>query len=75
MVAEGGEVHVTHKTAYPFCRWEIEELGKEAGLVLKESPSFYLYDYPGYINRKGSGIFCDQSFPVGDCRTYKFAKP
>lgn len=75
MVAEKGEVHITHKTAYPFSQWEIEKLGQEAGFVLKEKPFFYLWEYPGYTNKKGSGLYCDQPFPIGDCRTYKFAKP
>lgn len=73
MVAERGEVHVTHKTTHPYCKWEIEELGKEAGFVLKESPEFYMWEYPGYINKRASGCHSNRSFPVGDCRTYKFA--
>lgn len=73
MVAGGGEVHVTHKTAHPFCKWEIEEVGEEEGLVLKESAVFNRWEYPGYINKKGSGCHSNRTFPVGDCLTYKFA--
>ncbi|XP_004308245.1 PREDICTED: uncharacterized protein At4g26485-like [Fragaria vesca subsp. vesca] len=74
MLNESGEVHVTHKTAYPFSKWEIVKLAKKAELFLIEEASFSRWDYPGYVNMRGSGINCDQTFPVGQCSTYKFAK-
>ncbi|MED6172729.1 hypothetical protein PIB30_052697 [Stylosanthes scabra] len=75
MLKEDGEVHVTHKTAYPYCEWEIVELAKEVELSLVEEVPFELYGYPGYINKRGDGSRCNQSFPVGQCSTYKFSKP
>ncbi|KAI6688663.1 hypothetical protein NL676_025491 [Syzygium grande] len=36
MLTKDGEVHVTHKTAHPFDKWEIEKLAEEPGLRLVE---------------------------------------
>ena len=44
MVGKKGEVHITHKTAHPFDRWNIEELGSEAGLYLVEEVEFDKWD-------------------------------
>ncbi|RDX62591.1 hypothetical protein CR513_59062, partial [Mucuna pruriens] len=74
MVAEDGEIHVTHKNAYPFCKWEVVTLAEEAKLFLVNKVPFDSWDYPGYSNKKGSGNRCDESFPVGDCSTFKFSK-
>ncbi|XP_057725595.1 uncharacterized protein At4g26485-like [Arachis stenosperma] len=74
MLKEDGEVHVTHKTAYPFCNWEIVKLAKKAELSLVEEVPFEIFDYPGYINKRGHGDRCDRSFPVGQCSTFKFSK-
>ncbi|KAL8462092.1 hypothetical protein ACS0TY_033245 [Phlomoides rotata] len=74
MVTEGGEVHVTHKTGRPYSEWRIKELGEEARLVLSEEAKFCLSDYPGYINKRGAGNRSDESFPEGQCSTYKFVK-
>ncbi|XP_019106856.2 uncharacterized protein At4g26485 [Beta vulgaris subsp. vulgaris] len=76
MVKEVGEVHVTHKTAYPFSRWNIKELASIADLILLEEVEFNLWDYPGYCNKKGEGhgSNCDMSFPIGLCSTFKFQK-
>ncbi|KAM5586822.1 uncharacterized protein ABKV19_005645 [Rosa sericea] len=74
MLKESGEVHVTHKTSHPFSKWEIVKLAEEAGLYLVEEASFTRGDYPGYLNKRGSGKKCNRTFPVGQCSTYKFAK-
>ncbi|KAM1234757.1 hypothetical protein ACFX2J_004306 [Malus domestica] len=74
MLANCGEIHVTHKTAYPFNEWKIVELAEEFGLHLVEEAEFSLCDYPGYLNRRGSGIKCSMEFPVGKCSTFNFAK-
>ncbi|KAL6201840.1 hypothetical protein ACLB2K_025552 [Fragaria x ananassa] len=74
MLKVNGEVHVTHKTTYPFNEWEIVELAREAGLYLVEEASFSTRDYPGYVNKRGSGEKCNRTFPVGQCSTYKFAQ-
>ncbi|KAK4491805.1 hypothetical protein RD792_002581 [Penstemon davidsonii] len=69
-----GEVHVTHKTAYPFSKWNIKELGEEVGLRFIGEARFYIYEYPGYHNKRG-GNDCSRSndsFPVGECSTFKF---
>ncbi|KAM1032312.1 hypothetical protein ACFX2I_035908 [Malus domestica] len=69
-----GEVHVTHKTGNPFSRWNIVKLAEEVGLYLVEEAPFMRADYPGYLNKKGSGRKCNRTFRVGQCSTYKFAK-
>ncbi|KAL8469606.1 hypothetical protein ACS0TY_032453 [Phlomoides rotata] len=70
MVSERGEVHITHKTGYPFSAWGIEKLGEEAGFVLVEKADFCIWDYPGYENKRGDGSRSNQTFPVGQCSTY-----
>ncbi|KAF2286071.1 hypothetical protein GH714_010157 [Hevea brasiliensis] len=72
MLARNGEAHVTHKIAHPFGDWEIVKIAEQVGLHLVQEVSFYLWEYPGYQNKKGSGRLCDNSFP-GQCCTYKFA--
>lgn len=74
MLTDSGEVHVTHKTAHPYSKWNIVNLAEEAGLYLVEEAEFTRGDYPRYINKKGSGIKCNRTFRVGQCSTYKFAK-
>ncbi|MED6218331.1 hypothetical protein PIB30_025908 [Stylosanthes scabra] len=74
MLKEDGQVHVTHKTSYPFYKWEIVELAKEAELSLVEEVPFERYHYPGYINKRGEGARCNSTFPVGQCSTFKFSK-
>lgn len=74
MLTKHGEIHVTHKTAYPFSKWEIEKLAEEdEELCLVEKAEFSESDYPGYVNKRGDGLWCDQKFPIGQCSTYKFA--
>ncbi|CAN6684221.1 unnamed protein product [Malus baccata var. baccata] len=74
MLTGRGEVHVTHKTGNPFSRWNIVKLAEEVGLYLVEEAPFKRADYPGYLNKKGSGRKCNRTFRVGQCSTYKFAK-
>ncbi|KAK4275265.1 hypothetical protein QN277_018379 [Acacia crassicarpa] len=74
MVSEYGEIHVTHKTAYPFSEWKIAKIAEEVGLRLVNEVGFYLWEYEGYINKKGSDMYCDNTFPVGECSTFKFMK-
>ncbi|KAK1581386.1 hypothetical protein Q3G72_005597 [Acer saccharum] len=76
MLQENGEVrlvHVTHKTAHPFNRWEIEKVA-EVGLRLVDKVLFYIWDYPDFENKRGDGSRCNESFPVGDCCTFKFSR-
>ncbi|WCJ19461.1 hypothetical protein M5689_001753 [Euphorbia peplus] len=79
MLTSGGEVHVTHKTAHPFSKWEIETLANGVGLNLLEKDVFEIWKYPGYRNKRGIGFLskfgtsiCDYSFPLGECSTFKF---
>ncbi|WCJ19457.1 hypothetical protein M5689_001749 [Euphorbia peplus] len=75
MVAIKGQVHVTQKTAYPFSEWRIKKLGKEAELRLIGKSGFYIRDYPGYQNKRGyerGNMSCDDSFPIGECCTFRF---
>lgn len=73
MLTANGEVHVTHKTADPFNRWEVEKLAEEAGLCLVEEVEFTKLDYPGYHNKRGYGKKSNRTFRVGKCSTFKFA--
>ncbi|KAF5479112.1 hypothetical protein F2P56_005613 [Juglans regia] len=75
MLTEDGEIHITHKTAYPFSNWKIKKLAKETGLRFLAEVEFFQRDYPGYVNKRGSGSRIDDTFPVGECSTFKFAKP
>jgi 25S rRNA (uracil2634-N3)-methyltransferase len=74
MLSKNGEAHVTHKTAHPFDRWEIEKLAEDVGLCLIEKSEFFRWDFPGYCNKRGEGHRADDSFPVGDCCTFKFGR-
>jgi 25S rRNA (uracil2634-N3)-methyltransferase len=40
MLTKNGKVHITHKTAYPFRKWEIVESTEEIGLFLVEKVPF-----------------------------------
>eukprot|EP01018_Ginkgo_biloba_P025483 Gb_17756 [translate_table: standard] len=72
MLSGIGEIHVTHKEKSPYNRWKLEEQAQKCGLVLKESVTFDLADYPGYINRRGDGLDIGNTFFLGSCKTYKF---
>ncbi|KAJ8755002.1 hypothetical protein K2173_015514 [Erythroxylum novogranatense] len=72
MLEMDGEVHVTHKTAHPYCLWNIEELASSNSLSLIDSVDFLINDYPGYSNKRGDGANSDDPFPLGECRTFKF---
>ncbi|KAE8098909.1 hypothetical protein FH972_016937 [Carpinus fangiana] len=66
MLTETGEVHITHKTAYPFSKWEIVELAEEIGLFLVEKVPFQRWYYPGYMNKRGSDAKINRTFCVGE---------
>ena len=74
MLTESGQVHVTHKTSYPFTLWEITKLAEECGLQLVEEVPFTKWDYPGYHNKRAYGYKRNRTFPVGECSAFKFAK-
>ncbi|CAI8594930.1 unnamed protein product [Vicia faba] len=67
-----GEIHVSHKTSHPYSKWDIEGLAENEELVFIEEVDFQQSDYPGYSNKRGSGLQCDQSFPIGKSSTFKF---
>ncbi|XP_021816969.1 uncharacterized protein At4g26485-like [Prunus avium] len=73
MLTVVGEIHVTHKTTFPFSKWKIVKLAQEVGLRLVDKEQFSPWDYPGYENKKGVGM-CDETFPVGMSSTFIFAK-
>ncbi|PRQ30421.1 hypothetical protein RchiOBHm_Chr5g0024461 [Rosa chinensis] len=70
MLSSLGRIHVTHNTRFPFTEWEIVNLAKEAGLYLVDEETFYPWQYPGYVNKRGAGN-CDESFRVGMSSTFK----
>ncbi|XP_062014551.1 uncharacterized protein At4g26485-like [Rosa rugosa] len=73
MLTTDGEIHVTHKTTYPFSEWKLVKIAEDVGLYLVAEERFSLFDNPGYENKRGAGI-CDQTFPVGMSSTFRFAK-
>ncbi|CAB4276990.1 unnamed protein product [Prunus armeniaca] len=73
MLTRSGEIHVTHRTSYPFTDWEMEKLTEEVGLFLVKEEEFSPWDYPGYKSKRGVGK-CDQNFHVGESSTFIFAK-
>lgn len=75
ILTKDGEVHITHKNNNPFSKWQIVKLGEKIGLVFVEKVPFKISDYPGYVNKRGSGDNCDGTFIVGDSSTFKFSKP
>ncbi|KAL3821179.1 hypothetical protein ACJIZ3_007084 [Penstemon smallii] len=67
-----GEIHISHKITPPFNSWRIEDLALNCSLFLVECADFRIQDYPCYNNKRGSGSRCDEPFPLGKCRTFKF---
>ncbi|KAJ4831403.1 hypothetical protein Tsubulata_020426, partial [Turnera subulata] len=74
LLANDGEVHVTHKTSYPFNEWKIKELAASAGLPFCVEKIFSVSHYMGYENKRGQGNRADESFPVGSCSTFIFSR-
>ena len=72
MLRPNGEIHVSHKTGGPFKKWNLEELVNKCSVFLVEQAIFTMEDYPGYKNKRGEGKQCDQAFPLGKCRIFKF---
>ncbi|GLJ08339.1 hypothetical protein SUGI_0086720 [Cryptomeria japonica] len=70
-----GEIHVTNKVGPRYKKWNLEEEAEKYGLYLKESVSFQKTDYPGYMNKRGSGPKINRTFRLGECRTYMFSAP
>ncbi|KAK9937420.1 hypothetical protein M0R45_014213 [Rubus argutus] len=74
MLSNCGEIHVTHKTTWPFNEWNIVELAENVGLFLVEEAFFSILFYPGYQNKRGDGNRSHFNFRVGNSSTFKFAK-
>ncbi|XP_039123856.1 uncharacterized protein LOC120260444 isoform X2 [Dioscorea cayenensis subsp. rotundata] len=72
LLRQYGEVHVTHKTDFPYCKWNIKELASRHSLIPIGSPKFNIEDYPGYNNKRGDGSRCDKQFTLGECCTFMF---
>ncbi|CAH9052799.1 unnamed protein product [Cuscuta epithymum] len=73
MIAESGEVHITHRTDGCFGAWRIKYLGTNQGLELVEAKKFNISDYPGYNPRweigSNGNVMCMHS------KTYMFRLP
>ncbi|WCJ19309.1 hypothetical protein M5689_001605 [Euphorbia peplus] len=67
-----GEIHVTHKEGDPYDKWDLVKKANKIGLDMHLSVPFSKNDYPGYQNKRAHGTLSDDSFPLGDCTTYKF---
>ena len=72
MLRPDGEIHVRHKTSPPFCHWNLDEIASRHFLLLIACIPFKIGDYPGYSNKRGDGLRSDESFPLGECHTFKF---
>ncbi|KAM7252358.1 hypothetical protein ACFE04_024241 [Oxalis oulophora] len=72
LLLPNGEIHVNHKTDFPYSMWNLEGLALMNSLDLTECIRFNIEDYPGYNNKRGVGPGCDNSFKLGDCSTFKF---
>ncbi|KAF7139830.1 hypothetical protein RHSIM_Rhsim06G0233500 [Rhododendron simsii] len=70
MIAEGGEIHVTHKSNGFFREWNLEQLASSAGLQLIDEVHFNFTDFPGYCTKYGFGG--DKNFNCNPSKTYKF---
>ncbi|WVY90070.1 hypothetical protein V8G54_035584 [Vigna mungo] len=71
MVTQNGEVHVTQKRVQLM---KLINLAFKAKFLFFGSNPFNEEDYPGYINKKGHGKECDETFSIGDSRTFKFLR-
>ncbi|KAF7066054.1 hypothetical protein CFC21_072102 [Triticum aestivum] len=67
-----GEIHLSHKTGYPYDAWDIEQLASESCLIMFDKDVFCKEEYPGYNQKRGDGAKSDQSFALGLCYTFKF---
>ncbi|KAL3508322.1 hypothetical protein ACH5RR_027723 [Cinchona calisaya] len=72
MLRADGEIHINHKTTAPFCHWNLLDLANRNFLTTIECVDFRIEDYPGYSNKRGARPRCNDSFPLGDCSTFKF---
>lgn len=72
LLGRHGEIHVSHKTGYPYDLWDLEGLASQSSLVLVEKVGFRKYDYPGYNQKRGDGAKCNKSFKLDPCCTFKF---
>ncbi|XP_059662344.1 uncharacterized protein LOC132308315 [Cornus florida] len=70
MIAEKGEIHISHKSYGFFLEWNVEFLASQAGLRLLEEAQFNLNDYPGYNTKYG--FRGDKNFNCNNSKTYKF---
>ncbi|PKU75017.1 uncharacterized protein At4g26485-like [Dendrobium catenatum] len=74
LLSENGEIHVSHRDDHPYNNWEINDLAKEKGLILKEMVEFQKEDYPGYQNKRGGDVRSNGTFPLGNRSfTFKFS--
>jgi len=44
MVKKNGEIHITHKTAHPFCKLEVVELAEEIGACSRTTKPEFFFD-------------------------------
>ncbi|KAL6999074.1 25S rRNA (uracil2634-N3)-methyltransferase [Sarracenia purpurea var. burkii] len=66
MLRADGEIHINHKTSAPFNHWNLEELAAQKSLALIGCVDFKIADYPGYNNKRGASLRCDEPFPLGE---------
>ncbi|CAL5073746.1 unnamed protein product [Urochloa decumbens] len=72
LVRRYGEIHVNHKTGHPYDRWDLEHLSAGSSLAMVEKVAFRKEDYPGYNQKRGDSVRCDEPFDLGACCTFKF---
>ncbi|CAH2036602.1 unnamed protein product, partial [Thlaspi arvense] len=73
---ENGEIHVTHKTIYPFNELDIKTIAEEKGLRLIKQMQFNKWIFSGYSNKLETGSNCDSSFSfrIRSVVTFMFKK-
>ncbi|XP_055826418.1 uncharacterized protein LOC129894812 [Solanum dulcamara] len=72
MLRVDGQIHVTHKITPPYDLWDLVGLGSRNSLICFECAEFKIENYPGYNNKRGAGLNCDEPFHLGECNTFMF---
>ncbi|KAM7250059.1 hypothetical protein ACFE04_021942 [Oxalis oulophora] len=72
MLRYDGEIHINHKTKFPYNCWNLQQLAINNCLAMFQCVEFKIQDYPGYNHKRGTGPRCDEPFHLGSCGTFKF---
>ncbi|ELR15307.1 uncharacterized protein ACA1_220680 [Acanthamoeba castellanii str. Neff] len=71
-----GQIHVALRTSTHYKQWDIEELARKAGLVLKKTEPFQASLFPGYENKRTASADLVRGAPATDnAEIYMFIWP